>query len=89
MNDKIKPLSEEAEAALAAFRAMGESKQAYYKHLQMIEEKYKDGGNATEEEDHALGELLLAHDKEVTAFNSAMEKIEDPDDRMALIKCMQ
>ncbi len=89
MNDETKQLSEEAEAALSAYQAMGESKQAYYSHLQMIEEKYKDGGKTTEEEDDVLGKLLLSHDKQVTAFTQAMEKISDADDRMALIQRMQ
>ncbi len=89
MNDETKPLSEEAETTLSAYQAMGLSKQAYYSHLQMIEEKYKDGGNATEEEEKVLGDLLLKHDKQVAAFSRAMEKISDPDDRLALIQRMQ
>ncbi len=88
MNDETTTLSDVAQAALAAYENMAQSKYGYYSHLQMIEEKYKDGGNATEEEDDALGKLLLAHDKCVTEFNQAMEKITDADDRMVLIKCM-
>ena len=89
MTIESSPLSEVASAALAAYHAMGESKQAYFEHLQMIDEKYKEGGNANEEEEKVLGELLLAHDKCVTAFNTAMEKVVDANDRLALIKQMQ
>lgn len=89
MNEDTSPLSEEASQALSAYHAMSASKQAYFEHLQMIDVKYKDGGNANEDEEKVLGDLLLAHDKCVTAFNLAMEKVVDANDRLALIKQMQ
>lgn len=89
MSEETSPLSEQASLALTAYHAMSESKQAYFEHLQMIDVTYKDGGNANEEEEKVLGELLLAHDKCVTAFNAAMEKVIDANDRLALIKQMQ
>ena len=89
MSQETSPLSEEASTALTAYHAMSDSKNAYFQHMQMIDEKYKDGGNANEEEEKVLGDLLLAHDQCVTAFNSAMEKVIDANDRLALIKQMQ
>ena len=89
MNDETNNLSELAQAALNAYHKMSDSKQAYFSVLQMIDEKYKDGGNATQQEEDELGELLLVHDKRVKEFNDAMEKVTDQDDRLALIKCMQ
>ncbi len=88
MSDNLNNLSEQAQAALEAYKKMSESKRAYFSVLQAIDVKYKDGGNATEEEEKKLGDLLLEHDKCVTAFNEKMEKVTDGDDRIALIKCM-
>ena len=89
MTTETSELSAEAQLALEEFQAMRESKMAYFEYLQAIEEKYKDGGKASDAEEKELGDLLLAHDKQVTAFNQAMEKIEDANDRIELIKRMQ
>lgn len=88
MSDDLANLSAEALAALEAYKKMSESKHAYFSVLQEIDVKYKDGGNASEEEEKKLGDLLLEHDKCVTTFNEEMEKVTDGDDRIALIKCM-
>lgn len=89
MNDETVSLSTEAKAALVAYEHMSDSKQAYFSVLQRLDEKYKNGGKASKEEEAELGALLLKHDQRVTEFNQAMEKVTGEDDRMALIKCMQ
>lgn len=81
-------LTEEASAAYQAFQKMRESKQTYFSYLQMIDVKYKSGGEASRAETEELGKLLAVHDKNVTAFNDAMNAVEDFDARDALIKLM-
>lgn len=81
-----KPLSSEAEAALRAFEAMRISKQNYFDLLQEIDEKYKNWGKPTDEEKQRLDALLEVHNEKVGHFNEAMAKVDDPDDRMALIQ---
>lgn len=79
-------LTEEASIAYQAFQKMRESKQIYFSFLQDIDAKYKTGGKATESETEELGKLLAVHDKNVMAFNDAMNAVENFEARDALIK---
>ena len=88
MTEDTSSLSDIAKSALAAYHNMSDSKHGYFSYLQMIEQKYQHGGKATPAEEDELGELLLAHDKRVTEFNQAMEKVTDDQDRVELIKHM-
>ena len=84
----IEGLSEEARIAYQAYQDMGESKRAYFSLLQEIDEKYKNGGAASDDETELLSRLLSEHDKNVVAFNTAMQAVVDVDARTALIKLM-
>ncbi len=79
-------LSEAAEAALAAFTAMSQSKQNYFSLLQQIDEKYRNWGSPTDEEKQRLDALLEIHNEKVGKFNEAMTAVTDPDDRIRLIE---
>ncbi|HIF50535.1 MAG TPA: hypothetical protein EYQ42_03220 [Thiotrichaceae bacterium] len=81
-------LTAEASIAYQSFQKMRESKQVYFTFLQEIDVKYKSDGEATSTETEELGELLAAHDKNVAAFNEAMNAVEDFEARDALIKLM-
>ncbi len=81
-------LTEEASIAYRAFQEMRESKQTYFAFLQEIDVKYKPGGEASSEETEELSKLLAVHDKNVHAFNGAMNAVEDFEARNALIKLM-
>ncbi len=81
-------LTEEANVAYQAFQDMGVSKQAYFHFLQDIDIKYKQGGTASIAENLQLEKLLGVHDKNVTAFNTAMTAVEGVEARNALIKMM-
>ena len=81
-------LTEEASIAYQAFQEMRKSKQTYFSFLQVIDVKYKSGGEASSAETEELAKLLAEHDKNVTMFNTAMTAIEDFDARTALIKLM-
>lgn len=79
-------LTAKASAACHAFQERRKSKQIYFEFLQEIEAKYKSGGEASAEETDDLTRLLAVHDKNVAAFNEAMNAVEDFDARNALIK---
>ncbi len=81
-------LTEEASIAYRAFQEMRKSKQTYFSFLQVIDVKYKSGGEASSGETEELAKLLAEHDKNVSMFNTAMTAIEDFDARTALIKLM-
>ena len=81
-------MSEEARVAYQAFQDMSKSKQAYFSFLQEIDTKYQSGGAPSIAENLQLEKLLGEHDKNVTAFNTAMSVIDDPESRMTLIKLM-
>jgi hypothetical protein len=81
-------LTEEATVAYHAFQEMRDSKQTYFTLLQEIDNKYKDGGEANNEETEELEKLLALHSKKVEAFNNAMSAVEDFEARDALIKLM-
>jgi hypothetical protein len=81
-------LTEEASIAYQAFQQMRESKQTYFSFLQVIDVKYKSGGEASSDETEELSKLLAKHDENVATFNTAMKAVEDFDARDALIKLM-
>lgn len=81
-------LTEEASIAYQAFQEMRESKQTYFSFLQDIDVKYKDGGEASNEETEELSKLLAKHSEKVSAFNDAMSAVENFEARDALIKLM-
>ena len=67
---------------------MRESKQNYFAVLQRMDEKYRNWGRPTDEEKQQLEALLAVHNEKVGAFNEAMAKVEDRNDRLALIEAM-
>lgn len=81
-------LTEEASIAYQAFQEMRESKNTYFSFLQEIDGKYKDGGEASNDETEELSKLLSNHSEKVTAFNDAMSAVEDFEAKEALIKLM-
>ena len=81
-------LTAEASVAYHAFQEMRKSKQSYFEFLQNIEAKYKSGGEASSEETDDLAKRLAIHDKNVAAFNDAMNAVEDFDAKNDLIKLM-
>jgi hypothetical protein len=81
-------LTEEATVAYQAFQEMRDSKQIYFAYLQEIDVKYKDGGEASNDETEELSKLLSLHSEKVAAFNDAMSAVEDFAARDALIKLM-
>ena len=81
-------LTEEASIAYQAYQEMRESKNTYFSLLQEIDIKYKDGGEASNDETEELSKLLAAHSEKVNAFNDAMSAVEDFDAKEALIKLM-
>lgn len=81
-------LTEEARMAYQAFQEMRDSKQTYFTLLQDIDIKYKDGGEANDDETEELSKLLATHSEKVASFNEAMSAVEDFEARDALIKLM-
>ena len=81
-------LTEEASIAYQAYQEMCDSKDTYFSLLQEIDEKYKDGGQASSNETEELERRLSQHSKNVAAFNDAMSAVEDFEARSALIKLM-
>ncbi len=81
-------LSPAAEAVLAAFESMRDSKHAYFSLLQHLDEQYRQWGQPSELEKQQLEHLLEAHNVAVQAFNQAMSRVEDTDDRLLLIQRM-
>ena len=79
-------LPKEAQTAWDAYREMGISKSVYFEFLQQLDEKYKDGGSPAIAENLKLEELLKIHDEKVTAFNIAMQEIEDKNTRELLLE---
>ena len=78
-------LSPEAENAWLAYQAMGESKKIYFAFLQALDQKYTKNESPSIAENLKLEQLLKTHDSNVTAFNEAMSKVEEPDARQALM----
>lgn len=81
-------LTEEASIAYQAYQEMRESKNTYFSLLQKIDIKYKDGGEASNDETEELSTLLAVHSEKVTAFNDAMSAVEGFEAKQALIKLM-
>lgn len=80
------PLSPQARSALAAYVAMRESKNQYFALLQGMDKKYRRWGHPSDDEKRSLDELLELHNQRVSDFKQAMAKVEDPNERMALIQ---
>ncbi len=77
-----------AQAAWEAYMRMSATKNTYYEFLQSLDQKYEKGQSPTEEENKELEVMLKAHSETVSEFNDAMRAVEDPDDRMLLLKKM-
>lgn len=80
--------------ALPAWRAwvqMQRSKRNHFAFMRDLEDKYppKSGQKPALAEGLHLQALLDIHDEKVKAFSAAMQEINDPETRMALIKAMQ
>lgn len=85
-NDKELPAI--AQAAWEAYIRMSATKNTYYEFLQLLDQKYDKGETPSGEENRELEVMLQAHSETVSAFNEAMRAVEDPDDRMLLLKKM-
>lgn len=83
-------LPETARPAWEAYVAMSQSKEIYFSFMVELDQKYKQGGEPTIAENLKLEQLLAEHDKKVTAFNKAMQSMQDMDvdTRNALIRAM-
>jgi hypothetical protein len=77
-----------AHAAWEAYLRMSATKNAYFEFMQSLDQKYDKGDTPTEEENQELAVMLQAHSETVAEFNEAMRAVEDPDDRMLLLKKM-
>lgn len=88
--NKLNGLPAMAQPAYKAYLAMSESKEAYFSFMLELDQKYKQGGEATIAENLKLEQLLKAHDEQVKAFNKAMESFKSMDEatRHALIAAM-
>ncbi len=84
-NEALPPI---AQAAWEANMRMSATKNTYYEFLQSLDQKYDKGQTPTEEENKELEVMLKAHSETVSEFNDAMRAVEDPDDRMLLLKKM-
>jgi len=84
-NDELPPI---AQAAWEAYMRMSATKNTYYEFLQSLDQKYEKGQSPSEEENKELEVMLKAHSETVSEFNDAMRAVEDPDDRMLLLKKM-
>jgi len=67
---------------------MSVTKNTYFEFMQSLDQKYDKGEKPSEEENQELAVMLQAHSKTVAEFNEAMRAVEDPDDRMLLLKKM-
>jgi len=83
-----KELPPEAQAAWEAYLRMSATKNTYYEFMQALDQKYDKGETPTEGENQKLAVMLQAHSETVSEFNDAMRAVEDPDDRMLLLKKM-
>jgi len=86
MNNEVLPPI--AQAAWEAYMRMSVTKNTYYEFLQSLDQKYEKGQSPSEEENKELEVMLKAHSETVSKFNDAMRAVEDPDDRMLLLKKM-
>jgi len=84
-NEALPPI---AQAAWEAYMRMSATKNTYYEFLQSLDQKYEKGQSPSEEENKELEVMLKAHSETVAEFNDAMRAVEDPDDRMLLLKKM-
>ena len=84
-NEALPPI---AQAAWEAYMRMSATKNTYYEFLQSLDQKYEKGQTPSEEENKELEVMLKAHSETVAEFNDAMRAVEDPDDRMLLLKKM-
>ncbi len=84
-NEALPPI---AQAAWEAYMRMSATKNTYYEFLQSLDQKYEKGQSPSEEENKELEIMLKAHSETVSEFNDAMRAVEDPDDRMLLLKKM-
>ncbi len=84
-NEALPPI---AQAAWEAYMRMSATKNTYYEFMQSLDQKYEKGQSPSEEENKELEVMLKAHSETVSEFNDAMRAVEDPDDRMLLLKKM-
>jgi len=77
-----------AQAAWEAYLRMSATKNTYYEFMQSLEQKYDKGDTPSEEENQQLEVMLQAHGVTVAKFNEAMRAVDDPDERMLLLKKM-
>jgi len=83
-----KELPPEARAAWEAYLRMSATKNTYYEFMQSLDQKYDKGEAPSEEENQELAVMLQAHSETVAEFNDTMREVNDPDERMLLLKKM-
>lgn len=80
--------SDEAKIACQAFHDMKDSKAAYFASLELIERKYESGGVPSSAESRELENLLSLHDKNVMAFKTALDGVNDNDEKTRLVQLL-
>lgn len=83
-----KELSANAKIAWDCYLNMSTTKQTYYGFMQSLENKYKESGSPSHEENQKLQDMLHAHSERVDQFNQAMQAISSPEDKALLLDKM-
>ncbi len=86
--DSNEELPAVVQAAWEVYMRMSATKNTYYEFMQSLDQKYDKGEKPSEEENQKLAAMLRTHSKTVAEFNNAMREVNDPDERMQLIKKM-
>jgi hypothetical protein len=84
----VDELSEAAQIAYQAFLDMSASKSAHFSCLEATNSAYEAGGVPSVAENLELEKLLTNHDKNVLAFQTAMDAVTDSDEMKNLLRFM-
>ncbi len=76
-DDDASNFSKEAQATLAADKAIKESRVAYTKFRDVIYGKYSKNEIPTIADISKMNTLLITYENKITAFNLAMQKVKD------------
>ncbi len=81
-------LSDTAKIAYQAFLDMSVSKSTHFSFLEAVNSTYEAGGVPSIAENLELEKLLANHDKNVLAFQTAMDAVTDSDEKRNLLQLM-
>jgi hypothetical protein len=81
-------LSDTAKIAYQAFLDMSASKSTHFSCLEAVNSTYEAGGVPSIAENLELKKLLANHDKNVLAFQTAMDAVTDSDEKRNLLQLM-